>query len=110
MLRYYRRSNGFTQKEFASLLGFRSRSQLSRVERGKRIPRLDQLLRFRILFGVPMQKLIPTTWTRTLNGLWEDIELMRTTCTKNSDCKQTEKHAFLMHAKEQVETLETTDA
>lgn len=108
ILRYHRRTNGFTQREFARLIGVKSRSQLSRIERGKRPLTVEELIRSRILFNIPLSELIPVTWRRVVNGLWEDIRALtnaRASCSKSADTQCT----FLKHAEKQVEQLEESN-
>lgn len=72
-LRTCRRSAGLSQEELTRLMGFTSRSHLSRIERGKQALQLEQALRYELLFGVPMAKITPAFCGNTINGLWEDI-------------------------------------
>jgi transcriptional regulator with XRE-family HTH domain len=58
-LRTYRRSWGLSQRELAGLLGFESRAQVSRIERGKRAPGLETALACSSLFSVPLDELFP---------------------------------------------------
>jgi len=58
-LRGQRRSWGFSQREMAELLGFASRGQVSRIERGKRTPSIETALACTALFGVSPQELFP---------------------------------------------------
>ncbi len=58
-LRRERRKWGLTQKEVASLVGLRSRSQISAIERGVAPPTVQQLLAFQCLFGMTAAQLFP---------------------------------------------------
>lgn len=105
-LRRLRRSYGFTQKEIANILGFKSRTQLSRVERGERTPRLEQLVRARILFRTPISELIPATWSRIVNGLWEDVHAA---CKHKSKAVCSEKCMFLTDVSHRLEKPELSN-
>lgn len=48
-----------TQEEVAVLLGYEGRSSVSRVERGKQIPTLGNVLALEVLFGVAPKELFP---------------------------------------------------
>lgn len=49
-LRIYRKARGLTQKAAAKIIGLTSPTQISRWERGERLPNLVQALRFSALF------------------------------------------------------------
>ncbi|MGZ5799589.1 MAG: helix-turn-helix domain-containing protein [Burkholderiaceae bacterium] len=102
-LRTCRRSAGLTQSEVSRLMGFQSRTHLSRMERGKRIPRLEQALRYEYLFGVPLQKIAPNLCNKALNGLWENIEDELRSCERRTDPKSRRKYDMLSRAKERIE-------
>lgn len=104
-LRTYRRSAGFTQCEISRLMGFENRSNLSRVERGKRIPKLEQALRYEFLFGVPIEKLVPGLCDQVLNGLWEDIETQLGACESAKNPKSKRKCDILRAAKDRIESM-----
>lgn len=105
LLRAYRRSAGFTQDELARLAGIESRSHLSRVETGKRIPKLEQLLRYEVLFGISIEKMFPKVCTRTLNGLWEDIQQELDAFRGSHDLAAARKRAILKKAQERIESI-----
>ena len=104
-LRTCRRAAGLTQREVTCLLGFDSRFQLSRVERGEQIPKLEQALRYEYLFGVPITNMVPRLCDQVRNGLWEDIELQLDTCDAAKGAKAKRKYDTLRLAKERIEAL-----
>ena len=59
VLRAQRRIWGFSQREMAELLGYRSRTQVSRIEQGKRTPSIETALLCTALFGVSVEELFP---------------------------------------------------
>jgi len=56
-LRMYRKRSGLTQKELAVLLGCSDGSKVSRYERGVRLPSLDTLIAYSIIFTVSPEDL-----------------------------------------------------
>jgi transcriptional regulator with XRE-family HTH domain len=86
-------------------MGFDNRSHLSRVERGQRIPRLEQALRYEFLFGVPIEKMVPGLCTKVLNGLWEDIQSQLNVCDISAGPKAERKCEILRAAKERIESM-----
>lgn len=65
-LRTHRRKWALTQKELAFLLGRKSSTQVSRLEKGKRIPSMDIVLACEVLFGLTPRSFFPK--------LYADIE------------------------------------
>lgn len=62
-LRTHRRIWGLTQPELASLLGLRSASHLSRIEHGKRSPKVEVALACQVIFGIPPSAMFPQVYT-----------------------------------------------
>lgn len=104
-LRTCRRSAGLTQTEITRLMGFQSRTHLSRVERGERAPMLEQALRYEFLFGIPLGKIAPSLCGKALNGLWEDIEEELRFCGRRTDPRSTRKYDVLCAAKKRIEAI-----
>jgi transcriptional regulator with XRE-family HTH domain len=65
-LAFHRRQHCLSDRELAALLGYASRSTISRCENGDRIPSLRFALACEVVFGVPARKLFP--------GLYERVE------------------------------------
>jgi transcriptional regulator with XRE-family HTH domain len=63
-LRMYRKRAGLTQAELAFLLGCTHRSKVSRYERGVRMPALQTLIGFEVLFRAPVAKLFAGTYAK----------------------------------------------
>jgi transcriptional regulator with XRE-family HTH domain len=72
-LRTHRRTWGLSQKELADLLGFESPTQVSRIEHGKRVPRLETALACAALFGVSVRELFPQLFAKIGTELRERI-------------------------------------
>ena len=104
-LRACRRLAGLTQREVTCLIGFDSRFQLSRVERGEQMPKLEQALRYEYLFGVPIKDMVPRLCDQVRNGLWEDIQSQLDACRPAKNRKAKRKYATLCAAKERIETI-----
>jgi transcriptional regulator with XRE-family HTH domain len=56
-LRTYRKRSGLSQDEVAFLLGVSHGTKVSRYEHGGRIPRLESILAYELVFGVPVRGL-----------------------------------------------------
>jgi len=76
-LRAYRRTWGLSQRELAEILGFASRTQVSRLEHGKRIPGLETALACSTLFGVSLDDLFPQFVAEIEEKLREKITRLR---------------------------------
>jgi transcriptional regulator with XRE-family HTH domain len=72
-LRTLRRSWGLSQRDLADLLGFDGPTYVSRLEHGKRTPRLETALTCSTLFGVPPGDLFPQVACETGHALQERI-------------------------------------
>jgi putative transcriptional regulator len=55
-IRMLRKQRGLSQDELASLLGWKSGSAVSRLERGRRKPSLESLLALEAIFGIPIRE------------------------------------------------------
>ncbi len=71
-VRTQRRRWTFTQEEVAALLGFESRTCISRIEQGKRVPTLESALALEVLFGESPKSLFPHVYTEV-----EDLLMQR---------------------------------
>src|SRR5712691_1660459 len=58
-IRLLRRRAGLSQRDLAALLGYRSHSQISRYENGRRVPSVDELLQIQVVFGVVPSGVFP---------------------------------------------------
>lgn len=63
-LKTHRKRTGFTQKEFAFLLGCEHGSKVSRYERGERIPSLATFFAYELILGVSGRELFAGTYQR----------------------------------------------
>lgn len=59
-VRTHRRRWALTQREVATLLGFESRTSVSRIEQGKHVPNLETALALEVVFGVAPREMFPS--------------------------------------------------
>lgn len=57
--RRWRRTAAFKQKEIARLLGLKGPAQVSRIERGSRVPGLSLAIGLEVLTGAPLHEIVP---------------------------------------------------
>ena len=76
-LRKYRRSWGLSQRELARLLGLEGSTHISRLEHGKRTPRLETALSCSTLFGVPLGDIFPQVARESGDTLRERICILQ---------------------------------
>ena len=72
-LRTERRLWGLKQKELAVLLGHRSATHVSRIERQERSPTLEFALACEILFGISLSDIFPDAHERTEDKLMRRV-------------------------------------
>jgi transcriptional regulator with XRE-family HTH domain len=63
-LRTHRRLWGLKEKELAYLLGYKSASQVSRLEKSKRTPKLRAAIACQVIFGIPPATLFPNLYEK----------------------------------------------
>lgn len=64
-----RKRRGFGQKQVAILLGHKTIDQISRYERGARLPNLKTALKLQIIYNLPINILFPGYLTRCLDEI-----------------------------------------
>ena len=62
-LRTHRRVWGLSVRELAALIGIKSSSHMSRIEHGKRHPKIEVALACQVIFGVPPSEMFPHVFT-----------------------------------------------
>ena len=97
-LRAYRRTWGLSQRELAEILGFASRTQVSRLEHGKRIPGLETALACSTLFGVSLDDLFPQFVAEIEEKLREKIIRLREGSLHTSSVSDLSKRELLDRA------------
>ena len=75
-VRTQRRRWAFTQEEVADLLGFESRTCISRIEQGKRVPTLESALALEVLFGEPPKSLFPHVYAEAEEALMQRAAIL----------------------------------
>ena len=68
-----RKKLGYEQKQVAFLLGHKSTTQLSRYERGARIPNLETALKLEIAYSTPVRVL----FSEFFKELYEEVQKKR---------------------------------
>lgn len=53
-LRLYRKKNGFSQKEVAHLMGYKTSASISKYESGSKTPNLPNLLKLETIYRTPV--------------------------------------------------------
>ena len=56
----HRKKMGYTQREVAALLGYRSATHISSYERGERLPSLETAIKLEVVLCAPVAFLFPT--------------------------------------------------
>ena len=75
-LRTHRRVWGLTVKELAALIGLKSASHMSRIEHGKRTPKVEVALACQVIFGIPPSAMFPHVYTRVEDRvMWNIYQL-----------------------------------
>ena len=97
-LRTYRRTWGLTQRELADLLGVECRTQVSRLERGKRVPGLEIALACTTLFGVSLDELFPQLAVEVEESLRKKIARLREDCPQRTDPSGSRKRELFERA------------
>ena len=72
-LRKHRRLWGLTSKRLALLIGLKSASHLSRIEHGKRPPKIEVALACQVIFGVPPAEMFPHVYARVEDRVMRNI-------------------------------------
>lgn len=72
-LRLYRKKNGLSQKEIATLMGYRTATAVSHYERGAKLPNLTNALKLEIILHTPTAYLFGDLYT----SLKRTIEMKR---------------------------------
>lgn len=65
---------GYTQREVAQLLGFRTAAHISDYERGKRLPKLETAIRMEVVLCAPVAFLFPDLRRRAMDAVRAERE------------------------------------
>ena len=109
-LRTHRRVWGLTVKELAALIGFRSASHMSRIEHGKRAPRLEIAFACEVIFGIPPSAMFPHIYTQVEDKVMWNIYQLHSDLEKTTSLAGLRKRELcelaLKRAKGQPDVLE----
>ena len=75
-LRTYRKRSGLSQAELGLLLGGRDRTKVSRYERTARLPNLDTVFAYEVIFGVPARELFSGLYSEVETRIHEQAKLL----------------------------------
>lgn len=102
-LRTHGRTWRLSQRELPDILGFESPTQVSRIERGKRVPRVESALACSTLFGVPLDELFPQLALKVEEKLFKQISRLREAASHSTTPLDLRKRALLEAALCRVE-------
>lgn len=95
-LRTFRRNHDFSQQEMAFLLGCKSGAKVSRYERSKRMPSLDVIFTYEVVFGTTARDLFAGIEERARRKALRRVRLLTRRLTKkSSDSRLSRKLQFL---------------
>jgi transcriptional regulator with XRE-family HTH domain len=97
-LRTHRRTWGFSQRELAELLGFRSATPISRLEHGKRVPAIEIALACATLFSVSLGELFPQLTMETEDNLRKRVSRFQQGLSQPTSISQLRKRELLSRA------------
>lgn len=97
-LRRDRRAWGLSQSELARLLGFTSRSLVSKLERGERAPSVEALLAAMVLFGATAPELFPQFYSHIKERLMRDAAALFAKLDGDTSLKAKRKRELLNRA------------
>ena len=100
-LKAYRQHKGLTQIEVATLLGFDASVNISRYERGARLPHLEGALALEMLFDVRTADLFPAFTGEIAEDLLRHVRRLQDELGEGTTLKDQHKAASLadMHAR-----------
>jgi len=75
-LRTYRKKLGLTQREVAFLLGCHSGAKVSRYERSARVPSLNAILAYEVIFQKPARELFAGLYDRAERQTMRNLRLL----------------------------------
>ena len=75
-LRTYRKKLGLTQREVAFLLGCHSGAKVSRYERSARVPTLNAILAYEVIFQKPARELFAGLYDRAERQTMRNLRLL----------------------------------
>jgi len=96
-LRLYRKKSPLTQSDIAFLLQLTDYSNISRYEKGHRVPNIDLLITYHFLFKVPIESLFELQSNEMLVNLKQRIELL---------IKELRESSTAMHNRSRIQFLE----
>ena len=93
-VRTERRRWALTQREVAYLLGFESRTSVSRIELGKCVPDLESALALEVLFGVAPRMMFPHIFGETEERVMRHAKVLYEAALKSTKPRERRKQAL----------------
>lgn len=94
-LRTHRKIWGLTQEELASLIGFGSATQISRIENGKRAPRVESALACQVIFGIPPKEMFPHAYALVEERVMRNVYKFHLALSKTTSLSGLRKRELL---------------
>jgi len=97
-VRTHRRRWALTQEEVAALLGFDSRTVISRIEQGERLPSLESALALEVLFGTAPRVMFPQFYAEVEETVMQRAYLLHEGLIQSTSPRQKRKCELLEDA------------
>jgi|SRR5215213_4243062 len=90
-LRTYRKRASLSEKEMAFLLGSKSAAQVSRYERYVRLPNLEKIFAYQVIFGIPPYHLFAGIIQKVEQNVQRRAQLLIAKLEKESQSRKTKR-------------------
>jgi DNA-binding XRE family transcriptional regulator len=97
-VRTYRRRWALTQVELAALIGIESRTGISRIEQGERLPSLEAALALEVLFGMAPRMMFPLVYAETEEAVMMHAASLHEGTVHSTNPREKRKSALLEDA------------
>jgi DNA-binding XRE family transcriptional regulator len=94
-VRTLRRRWALTQEELASLAGIESRSSVSRIEQGERLPSLEAALALEVLFGSAPKSIFPHCYAEVEEAVMRKASVLHEGLIHSTNPAEKRKSALL---------------
>jgi DNA-binding XRE family transcriptional regulator len=94
-VRTERRRWALTQEELAGLLGFESRTSVSRIEQGKYVPNLETALALEVIFGTAPRIMFPVIFGETEEQVMQHAKMLYEASEQSSKPRERRKRDLL---------------
>jgi transcriptional regulator with XRE-family HTH domain len=97
LLRIHRKRSGLSQKELATLLGYRNAAVICRLERGQCPPRLWQYLALEIIFGKALAEMFPPLFVNVEDDVVRRAYGLHQTLNAKAPSKKIKAKLVMLH-------------